>query len=123
MATPLISMGALLGKTTYMQLVFMGILELIAFTVNKYVGEHLLMVSQSHFLPASRSIFGNGSCWSLEHAEFPSRYRKRSSHGTYRELCRDRVAGFYGNGEIGTRGAEIGEFLLRRRESFVAVDF
>lgn len=38
-------MGAVLGKTTYMQLVFMGILELVMFTVNKYVGEHLLMVS------------------------------------------------------------------------------
>lgn len=44
-ATPLISMGAILGKTTYMQLVFMGIVELIMFSVNKYVGEHLLMVS------------------------------------------------------------------------------
>lgn len=38
-------MGAVLGKTTYIQLVFMGILELIMFTVNKYVGEHILMVS------------------------------------------------------------------------------
>ncbi|XP_020720005.1 ammonium transporter Rh type A isoform X2 [Bombus terrestris] len=42
-ATPLISMGALLGKTTYMQLVFMGIFELIMFSVNKYVGEHVFM--------------------------------------------------------------------------------
>jgi len=44
-ATPLISMGAVLGKVTYMQLVFMGIVELIMFTINKYVGEHLFMVS------------------------------------------------------------------------------
>lgn len=44
-ATPLISMGAVLGKVTYMQLVFMGIIELIMFTINKYVGEQLFMVS------------------------------------------------------------------------------
>ncbi|KAK9304112.1 hypothetical protein QLX08_004388 [Tetragonisca angustula] len=60
-ATPLISMGALLGKTTYMQLVFMGILELIAFTVNKYVGEHLLMAvdaGDSMFVHAFGAYFG-----------------------------------------------------------------
>lgn len=45
-AAPLISMGAVLGKTTYMQLIFMGIAELIMFNVNKYVGEHLFMVSE-----------------------------------------------------------------------------
>lgn len=44
-AAPLISVGAILGKVTYMQLVFMGIMELIMFTINKYVGEHLFMVS------------------------------------------------------------------------------
>lgn len=44
-ATPLISVGAILGKVTYMQLVFMGIVELIMFTVNKYIGEKLFMVS------------------------------------------------------------------------------
>ncbi|KAI4481849.1 hypothetical protein M0804_009370 [Polistes exclamans] len=44
-AAPLISMGALLGKTTYMQLVFMGIVELIVYTINKYIGEHHLMAS------------------------------------------------------------------------------
>lgn len=44
-AAPLISMGALLGKTTYMQLIIMGIIELIMYTANKYIGEHHLMVS------------------------------------------------------------------------------
>lgn len=39
-AAPLISMGALLGKTTYMQLICMGIIELIVYTVNKHIGEH-----------------------------------------------------------------------------------
>ncbi|XP_034184192.2 rhesus blood group-associated glycoprotein Rh50 isoform X5 [Osmia lignaria lignaria] len=60
-ATPLISMGALLGKTTYIQLVFMGILELIMFTVNKYVGEHLLMAvdaGDSMFVHAFGAYFG-----------------------------------------------------------------
>ncbi|XP_076753082.1 rhesus blood group-associated glycoprotein Rh50 isoform X2 [Xylocopa sonorina] len=60
-AAPLISMGALLGKTSYMQLVFMGILELIVFTVNKYVGEHLLQVvdaGDSMFVHAFGAYFG-----------------------------------------------------------------
>ncbi|XP_061935705.1 ammonium transporter Rh type B isoform X4 [Apis cerana] len=60
-ATPLISMGALLGKTTYMQLVFMGIVELIMFTVNKYVGEHLLMTvdaGDSMFVHTFGAYFG-----------------------------------------------------------------
>ncbi|XP_017885470.1 ammonium transporter Rh type A isoform X2 [Ceratina calcarata] len=60
-ATPLISMGALLGKTTYMQLVFMGIVELIVFTVNKYVGEHLLQAvdaGDSMFVHAFGAYFG-----------------------------------------------------------------
>lgn len=60
-ATPLISMGAILGKTTYMQLVFMGIVELIMFSVNKYVGEHLLMVidaGDSMFVHVFGAYFG-----------------------------------------------------------------
>ncbi|XP_015436153.1 PREDICTED: ammonium transporter Rh type A isoform X2 [Dufourea novaeangliae] len=60
-AAPLISMGALLGKTTYIQLVFMGILELIMFTVNKYVGEHILMAADagdSMFVHAFGAYFG-----------------------------------------------------------------
>ncbi|KAM0735160.1 Ammonium transporter Rh type B-B [Formica fusca] len=43
-AAPLISMGAILGKVTYMQLIFMGIVELIMFTINMYICEHLFMV-------------------------------------------------------------------------------
>ncbi|XP_029169614.1 ammonium transporter Rh type A-like isoform X2 [Nylanderia fulva] len=42
-AAPLISMGVVLGKVTYMQLIFMGIVELIMFTINKYIGENLFM--------------------------------------------------------------------------------
>lgn len=43
-AAPLISMGALLGKTTYMQLIIMGIIELVVYTANKYLGEHHFVV-------------------------------------------------------------------------------
>ncbi|XP_077261192.1 rhesus blood group-associated glycoprotein Rh50 isoform X4 [Temnothorax americanus] len=60
-ATPLISMGAILGKVTYMQLVFMGIVELIMFTANKYVGEHLFMVvdaGDSMFVHVFGAYFG-----------------------------------------------------------------
>ncbi|XP_011688785.1 PREDICTED: ammonium transporter Rh type A isoform X3 [Wasmannia auropunctata] len=60
-ATPLISMGAVLGKVTYMQLVFMGIVELIMFTVNKYVGEHLFMAvdaGDSMFVHVFGAYFG-----------------------------------------------------------------
>ena len=49
-AAPLISMGALLGKTTYMQLIFMGIVELVVYTGNKYIGEHYFMVSTAKLL-------------------------------------------------------------------------
>ncbi|KAK2586413.1 hypothetical protein KPH14_010698 [Odynerus spinipes] len=60
-AAPLISMGALLGKTTYMQLLFMGIIELIVYTVNKYVGEHHLMAvdaGDSMYVHAFGAYFG-----------------------------------------------------------------
>ncbi|XP_014482238.1 PREDICTED: ammonium transporter Rh type A isoform X2 [Dinoponera quadriceps] len=60
-AAPLISMGAVLGKTTYMQLIFMGIAELIMFNVNKYVGEHLFMAvdaGDSMFVHVFGAYFG-----------------------------------------------------------------
>ncbi|XP_018301485.1 rhesus blood group-associated glycoprotein Rh50 isoform X1 [Mycetomoellerius zeteki] len=60
-ATPLISMGAVLGKVTYMQLVFMGIVELIMFTINKYVGEKLFMAvdaGDSMFVHVFGAYFG-----------------------------------------------------------------
>ncbi|XP_026825981.1 ammonium transporter Rh type A isoform X3 [Ooceraea biroi] len=60
-ATPLISMGALLGKVTYIQLLFIGTVELIMFTVNKYVGEHLFMVvdaGDSMFVHVFGAYFG-----------------------------------------------------------------
>ncbi|XP_015187756.1 PREDICTED: ammonium transporter Rh type B isoform X2 [Polistes dominula] len=60
-AAPLISMGALLGKTTYMQLVFMGIVELIVYTINKYINEHHLMAvdaGDSMYVHAFGAYFG-----------------------------------------------------------------
>ncbi|XP_011310156.1 ammonium transporter Rh type A isoform X3 [Fopius arisanus] len=60
-AAPLISMGALLGKTTYMQLIFMGIIELVVFTLNKYLGEEYLMAADaggSMFVHVFGAYFG-----------------------------------------------------------------
>ncbi|XP_025073173.1 ammonium transporter Rh type A [Pogonomyrmex barbatus] len=60
-ATPLISMGAVLGKVTYMQLIFMGIVELIMFTINKYVGETMFMAvdaGDSMFVHVFGAYFG-----------------------------------------------------------------
>lgn len=90
-ATPLISMGALLGKTTYMQLVFMGIVELIMFTVNKYVGEHLLMVSLRLLPQRQKTIY---------HARFSGiAENKRSKLDDERgaEIERDRIFDFSWN--------------------------
>ncbi|XP_012224503.2 ammonium transporter Rh type A [Linepithema humile] len=60
-AAPLISMGAVLGKVTYMQLIFMGIIELIMFTVNQYIGEQLFMAvdaGDSMFVHVFGAYFG-----------------------------------------------------------------
>ncbi|XP_031784212.1 ammonium transporter Rh type A isoform X3 [Nasonia vitripennis] len=60
-AAPLISMGALLGKTTYMQLIVMGIIELIVYTANKYIGEnHFVVVDagDSMYVHAFGAYFG-----------------------------------------------------------------
>ncbi|KAF7993399.1 hypothetical protein HCN44_007902 [Aphidius gifuensis] len=60
-AAPLISMGALLGKTTYMQLIFIGIIELGVFTINKYIGEECFMAVDaggSMYVHAFGAYFG-----------------------------------------------------------------
>lgn len=43
-ATVLISMGAVLGRTSYLQLVVMGLMETVAYTANSYVGYKILKV-------------------------------------------------------------------------------
>ncbi|XP_028044921.1 ammonium transporter Rh type B isoform X2 [Monomorium pharaonis] len=76
-ATPLISMGAVLGKVTYMQLVFMGIMELIMFTINKYVGEQLFMAvdaGDSMFVHVFGAYFGLAISFVLGMKEKPKEY-------------------------------------------------
>lgn len=43
-ASVLISMGAVLGKTTPLQLLLMGILETAVYSANKYFAHHKLQV-------------------------------------------------------------------------------
>lgn len=43
-AVPLISMGALLGRTTPIQLLFMAIIEVALFAANEYVALDILSV-------------------------------------------------------------------------------
>ncbi|XP_053997429.1 ammonium transporter Rh type B isoform X1 [Hylaeus anthracinus] len=76
-AAPLISMGALLGKTSYVQLVFMGILELIIFTANKYIGEHLLMAvdaGDSMYVHTFGAYFGLAVSFVLGMKEKPKKH-------------------------------------------------
>lgn len=44
-AVPLISMGALLGRTTPFQLLFMAIIEIVLFALNEYVALNIFSVS------------------------------------------------------------------------------
>lgn len=45
-ATVLISMGALLGNTSYVQLIIMGAIEIAVFSANSYLGTEILKVRQ-----------------------------------------------------------------------------
>lgn len=45
-AVPLISMGALLGRTTPIQLLFMGLVEIAIFALNEYVQLDMLRVGE-----------------------------------------------------------------------------
>nr|XP_050863671.1 ammonium transporter Rh type B isoform X2 [Vespula vulgaris] len=81
-AAPLISMGALLGKTTYMQLVFMGIIELIVYTINKYIGErHLMAVDagDSMYVHAFGAYFGLAVSFIFGMKEKPKEHRLEGS--------------------------------------------
>ncbi|XP_011155843.1 ammonium transporter Rh type A isoform X2 [Solenopsis invicta] len=81
-ATPLISMGAVLGKVTYMQLVFMGIMELIMFTINKYVGEQLFMAvdaGDSMFVHVFGAYFGLAISFVLGMKENPNEHKLEGS--------------------------------------------
>lgn len=43
-ATVLISMGAVLGRTSYIQLLVMGVIEIAVFTGNSYLGDRVFKV-------------------------------------------------------------------------------
>ena len=49
-ASVLISMGAVLGKTSYIQLIMMGIIEIAAFTANSYLGSKVFKVLKDNVI-------------------------------------------------------------------------
>jgi len=59
-AAVLISMGALLGRTSYMQLIVMGIIEIAVFSANSALGEKLMVADagDSIFVHAFGAYFG-----------------------------------------------------------------
>ncbi|XP_065159135.1 ammonium transporter Rh type A isoform X3 [Atheta coriaria] len=60
-ATVLITMGALLGRTSYIQLLLIGIIEIAVFTGNSYLGSHIFKVTDagdSIFVHAFGAYFG-----------------------------------------------------------------
>nr|XP_022914592.1 ammonium transporter Rh type A [Onthophagus taurus] len=60
-ATVLISMGALLGNTSYLQLIIMGIIEIAVFTGNSYLGSNVFKAvdaGDSIFVHAFGAYFG-----------------------------------------------------------------
>lgn len=67
-AAPLISMGALLGRTTYVQLIVMGIIELAIYSANNYLADQLWKVSDagaSIFVHTFGAYFGLAVSWVL----------------------------------------------------------
>ncbi|XP_017784382.1 PREDICTED: ammonium transporter Rh type A isoform X2 [Nicrophorus vespilloides] len=60
-ATVLISMGAVLGRTSHMQLIFMGLLEIAFFSFNEYIAAKFFIVTDagdSMFVHAFGAYFG-----------------------------------------------------------------
>ncbi|XP_034946674.1 ammonium transporter Rh type A isoform X2 [Chelonus insularis] len=81
-AAPLISMGAVLGKTTYMQLIFMGIVELAMYTVNKYIGEYYFMAVDtggSMFVHVFGAYFGLAVSFAFGMKEKPKAHHLEGS--------------------------------------------
>ncbi|CAD6222287.1 GSCOCG00000897001-RA-CDS [Cotesia congregata] len=82
-AAPLISMGAVLGKTTYMQLIVMGIIELAIFSVNKYIGEHIFMAIDaggSMFVHVFGAYFGLAVSFAFGVKEKPKEHHLEGSN-------------------------------------------
>lgn len=60
-AAVLISMGAVLGRTSYIQLIVMGVMEIVLFVVNSHIGIHVLQAADagdSIFVHAFGAYFG-----------------------------------------------------------------
>ncbi|XP_074112481.1 rhesus blood group-associated glycoprotein Rh50 isoform X1 [Cotesia typhae] len=82
-AAPLISMGAVLGKTTYMQLITMGIIELAIFSINKYIGEHIFMAIDaggSMFVHVFGAYFGLAVSFAFGIKEKPKEHHLEGSN-------------------------------------------
>ncbi|RZB40446.1 ammonium transporter Rh type A, partial [Asbolus verrucosus] len=68
-ATVLISMGAVLGRTSYMQLLIMGIAEIAVFSANAFLGSDVFQVADaggSIFVHAFGAYFGLAVSYALE---------------------------------------------------------
>lgn len=77
-ATVLISMGAVLGRTSYIQLIVMGVVEIVLFVVNSHIGVHLLGAADagdSIFVHAFGAYFGLAVSFMVN----------RKKHGIYEE--------------------------------------
>ncbi|XP_046626706.1 ammonium transporter Rh type B isoform X1 [Neodiprion virginianus] len=82
-AAPLISMGALLGKTTYTQLIVMGVIELVVYTVNKYIGEHhfrAVDAGDSMYVHVFGAYFGLAISFVLGYKEAPKEHPLEGSN-------------------------------------------
>ncbi|XP_015835085.1 ammonium transporter Rh type A isoform X3 [Tribolium castaneum] len=68
-ATVLISMGAVLGRTSYMQLLIMGIVEIAVFSANSFLGSNIFQVADaggSMFVHAFGAYFGLAVSYVIE---------------------------------------------------------
>ncbi|XP_063217712.1 ammonium transporter Rh type A isoform X2 [Bacillus rossius redtenbacheri] len=71
-AAVLISMGAVLGKTTPLQLLVMGIIEIVAFTSNEYIGVNIFKAVDaggSMYVHVFGAYFGLGASLALQHGK------------------------------------------------------
>lgn len=70
-ATVLISMGALLGRTTPIQLLIMGLIEIFVFAANEYVQIEIFKVSVLLWV-LFRVLFIHGDCGCVYDVHFDS---------------------------------------------------
>lgn len=91
-AAVLISMGAVLGRTTYMQLIVMGIIEIAVLTCNFYIGNSLLKVYDLNvlfcYLLILYSSLGYRCWWICVHSYIWSIFWSRSQFCTVEAITR-----------------------------------